>query len=210
MAASDLTTLSAVKTLLALTDTSQDAAITNAIPAASAAIRDFTNRSFGLPVATETRTYAYDRSGWLEIDDASAVTAVTLDANTLTVNFDYVLGPDRGLMVPDADRIYEWLELRPGIGISPEMGFTYNLDTIWRFPFTAPYSSVMVTATFGWADVPAPVVQAVNWTVVDFISTPQSYDDVTIATFSVRQPSAIANGIPLRAQDLLTPYRRYS
>lgn len=179
-----------------------------AVWAASAAIRAHTGRSFGLANVTETRTYTYDGSGWLDIDDASAVSAVTLDGAALIVDRDYVLGPDRGFLSADAaGPIYEWLELVPMQPMSPQMGFTYNLDRLW-WKYKHRHS-VAVTGTFGWPIVPADVQQAALWTAAYYAETMKPYQSVTVSDFSETLPASMQfTDLPDRALKLLLDYKR--
>lgn len=204
----DLVTLAEVKDLLGITDSSSDTRLGVAIDAASAAIRAYTERGIGLATVTTTKTYAYDNSGWLEIEDATAVTSVVLDGTALTVSLDYVLGPDRGYLTPDAPLVYEWIELRPGMGQSPYMGFERNLDTLLIFGRRARFSTVEVTGDFGFPSVPWDVKQAALWTVVEFVTIPEPFSEGTINTYSFNQEKAMTDAIPPRAKELLAPYRR--
>lgn len=209
----DLITADELKPFLkiALDDTSQDDHLAFIIEATSAAIRTFTGRNFAGSDNTTTITYKYDLSGWIEIDDASEVTQVTLEGTVLLPDYDYVLGPDRGYLTPDSAAIYEWIELTPGFGQSPEMGFTRNADTLWKFGRRKRYYNLAVTGTFGWPTVPPDVKQAAIWTAVEFYTSPSPRTTETIAGYSVSQDSnALTNAIPRRAQELLLPFKRFS
>lgn len=211
---SDLVTLSQVKSFLVITDSTQDTRLAAAITAASAAIRSYTGRDMSSSSSPSpgTITYGYDRSGWLDIDDCTAITAVTLDGSALTLNQTYTPGPDRGLTTPDGGNVYTWLELVPGINMSPEMGFAWNLDMLYLYGLGfQQYSAVAVTATFGWATVPADVVQAALWTVAEFAaSPPEGFTHLGIDSYNVSQAAgAQQRAIPDRARDLLAPYRSF-
>lgn len=208
-ATDDLVSLEQLKAMLGVDHNQDDARLYLALWVASAAVRSFTNRSFARANQTTTRTYQYDGSGWLEIDDASAITAVVLDGVTLSADYDFSLGPDRGVMTPDGGAIYEWIELRPGMGQSPEMGFERNLDTLWLFGTRRRYAAAAVTGTFGWPQVPADVQEAAILTASALVETPEGpFDSRAIDSYSYSQGSAGRDAIPPRAKELLSPYRR--
>ena len=190
-----------------LDETDQDAKLAQAAREASAAVRAYTERNFASPSLPATKAYAYDGSGWLDIDDASAITSVMLDGTTLTAGYDYTLGPDRPL-TPDSPLVYQWIEVRPGMGQSPEMGFERNLDTLAVYGIRQRYSTVEVTGTFGWPTIPEDVRRATKWVAIEFVTLPQPYTQATIGSFSVDQGRAMNEAIPTRAKELLAPYRR--
>lgn len=214
MALPDLVTLTQAKAFLGITDTASDAKLALAISGASAAIRSYTGRAFGQAAAIATNTYAYDRSGWLDIDDCTLITAVTLDSTALVLNQTYTAGPDRGYLTPDGGSVYEWLEVVPGYAMSPAMGFTYNLDTFQLYGLVGlaqQYSSVAVTATFGYPSVPPDVVQAALITTGTLAATSTDpYQHVAISSYAVTKDGTASNkAIASQALDLLAPYRRF-
>jgi len=187
--------------------TGSNAKLDQAITNASYAIRAYTERHFAEAGSTSTRTFLYDGSGFLTIDDASSVTVVKLDNQTLTQNLDWLAMPDRGIYTPDVQGVYEWLELPSYREESPQMGFMYNLDTLWwRYK---RHHTVDVTGTWGWATVPGDVQQAAIWTAAYFAETPKPYISQTISDYSVTTMQDAPNdAIPERAKALLNPYRR--
>lgn len=208
----ELTTLAAVKTFLGILDTTQDAKLTASITAASVAIRSYTGRDFAAPIVTGTKTYAYDRSGWLDIDDCFNITAVSMDGSLLTNNSTYTAGPDRGFTTPDGGSIYNWLELIPWIGMSPEMGFTRNLDMLWLYggSFQNQYSAVAVTADFGWPVVPADVAQAAMIAATSFAAAANDlYNHIAISSYAVTKDPGTGQALSAQVKDLLSPYRRF-
>lgn len=176
------------------------------LAAASQAIADWTSRDFLVEEAVDTITYQYDGAGILEFNDASAVTAVAIEDGATLPATTYVLHQQNGM--------FTWVELPDTLGalpISPEMGFTYNLDRLAsRFP--AQLVNIDITATFGWAEVPNTIAMAAYWTVYDWIKRPDS--DLTgeaIASFSRQWAQTTADSgpaLPSRVRDLLQNYRR--
>jgi hypothetical protein len=205
------------------TDTRDDEQIKVLIKAASAAVVSFTERDFGVDSVTEERTYPYDGDGFLDIDDASLVTDVKL---VVPHADDYLLSTDDWTAAParrDDSPVYYYIVLpryAGGLGFSPAMGFTRNLDVLaaeGRLGYPTSVS-MKVTATWGWPDVPDDVKLAVVWTIQDWMSrSDQGSEALTaeaIADFSRSwggrsggtQMPALA--IPNRARDILSAYQR--
>jgi hypothetical protein len=201
-------------------DTTNDDKITASIPFASAAVLNYTERDFGAPVTTEQRTFVYDGSGYVDIDDAQAITTVTLSvpgAADLALESDqWTAGPPRR----DDSPMFYYLELYTGWGlrgISPEMGFTRNVDVLYaegRFLYARP--TVKVDATWGWSTIPEDVKIAVAWTIAEWNSRP-SGEGVTAEaivdysrSYGGRTAGAAAPllAIPNRARDLLAHYAK--
>lgn len=201
----DLLTLADYKTIAGITGSTQDTQITAVIPAASQAIRSYTDRDFASTEVTEDRDYLYDWSGFLSIDDASAVNSVSLAGSTL--------GTNAWLAQPAGGPIYTWIEL-PQRGLSPEMGFTYNLDVFLRERGTQAVT-VTVNADWGWPDVPADVKLAAVWTVSEFLreSSPsgavasESVAEVA-RSYALAQAQGRPESIPVRAREVLDQYRK--
>lgn len=183
---------------------------TSAISAASAAVRAYTDRDFTLNasgVAT-SRTFEYDDSGYIDIDDAQAVTTVAIifpyNAPTMTLNgnqfqalpFDGPVKDNIIIYYPDFAR-----------GMSREMGFTWNLDT-YDGPMGGPPPVVDVTAVWGWAEIPEDVQMATIWIASAFSEDDRSITSENIDSFGRSYSTAPPSAIPLRARDLLDQYRR--
>lgn len=216
----DLISLAELRTALGIdpTDTRRDEQYTQAITFATRAIRNYTDRDFATAQVTEERTFEYDGSGYLDIDDAQTITAVSLT----TYGFpDTSLTGDQWVAMPqkrDDSPVFYYLIMPGGVRAgSPEMGFTRNLDIAYmegRLP-TMP-RLVKVTGTWGWPEVPEDVKQAAIWTVQDWTSkaTPAGGEALTaeaIEGFSRswgnRAGSATQSlAIPNRARDLLIQY----
>lgn len=213
----DLISLSDYRTLSNIdpTDTRNDAQLTALIPMASSAVLAFAERDFGAPQVIEDRTFDYDGSGFLDIDDASSVTAV---------KFTYPYG------TPITLDSYSWRAM-PGPVVfyyvvlpgytgsivgSPEMGFRNNLDVYarerrsWSLP-----DQVTVSAIWGWPIVPDDVKMAVVWTLQEWMARPSGEGITAEAiegwsrSWGTRSgASAAALAIPERARDLLAAYAK--
>lgn len=217
MAADPIIDLSEYKELLGIQsgDTRNDAQIEALLPAVSRAVRTFTGRSFVLTDGTSsTRTYLYDGSGFLDIDDCSVVTAVTTDAGVVGQTF--TMDTTQYTVMPQDDSdVYYYLVVNGGpFGISPEMGFTYNLDTIGIKPKDPMIS---VTAQWGWPEMPDDVRLATALSAAEMLSKgPGSQSDGLTAeaiegwsrSWGGRTGAMAAMAIPNRARDLLANYQR--
>lgn len=221
MAAADLITLTELRTFLGIdpTDTRDDAMYGALIPAASQVIRNYTGRDFGSEVVTEQRTYDYDGSGFLDIDDADEITEVAFVVPNAE---DYVLAPDAWRPMPvrrDDAPVHTYISIyaSPWAFGSPEMGFTRNLDVLAAEGRLAGYTSLAkVTGTWGWPDVPEDVKLATYWTIKDWKNTASS-EGLTaeaIEGFSRSWGSRTGVGgspalaIPNKARDILANYQK--
>lgn len=202
-----------------LTDTRKDALYTSAIIGASQVILNFSDRDFGVTEVTETRSFEYDGSGYLDIDDAVDITAVSFTVpNSPDIALDplqWTGQPFRSLRSP----VYTGIVL-PTFGpqyhgMSPQMGFTRNLDLLareGRLPGSIP-SVVKVTGTFGWPSVPEDVKLATVWTIQDWLAAPKAANLTaeSIEGFSRawgRIGGQESRAIPSRALDILAQYDR--
>lgn len=206
-----LVTLSELKTALdiAVTDTDEDAKLTAILESVTTLVQNYTGRNFVDNPASSSRSFLYDGSGFLEIDDCTVVTAVTMDGLTLSANTDYIAQPYNG-------PTFTWLDLTPFNGQSWAMGFTRNLDTpLGRRRLVNRSATVVVTADWGWPAVPADVKQAAIWTAAAM----RDSDDGDIASESIANYSVTHNvgfageggasdAIPLRARKILDLYYR--
>jgi hypothetical protein len=202
------------------TDTRNDAQWTQWLSFVSAAIRSLTERDFGAPIVTEQRTFEYDGSGYLDIDDASAITAVTL---SYPYSADIILSADEWTAKPTRrdDAPVFWYIAMPGyVGAtagSPEMGFERNLDVYARerAGLVTP-SLVKVDATWGWPVIPGDVKMAAIWTMQEWISRPSGEGLTSEAIEGWSRSwagrggtSAAALAVPARALDILANYTKF-
>jgi hypothetical protein len=210
--ATDLITLAEFKTAMGVAagdvDPTRDARYQQSIDQASTAVSTYTDRDFATATVTEQRSFEYDGSGFVDIDDCSNITAVTYSISgydTLIPTFEWRGEPYGGavftyLVVPN------W-----GPRFSPEMGFTSNIDVLYREGrFTGLGPTVKVDGTWGWTDVPDDVKRAVIWTAVSMADNPEPYISESIADYSHTSEARglTEDAIPGRAKDLLAPYMR--
>lgn len=190
----------------------EDAKHSLAIASASSLIRNYTGLQFDVsgssPVASPRR-YEYDGSGFLDIDECQAITSVTTESGYSGMPASVVnLSVNEWSAYPLNGPVKLWLRLAEnyyGVG-SPEMGFTYNLDTLaYKYPFKP--NIITVTATWGWATIPDDVQQAVIWTALNLAESPRPYTQESIENYSrTRGASDTEEPIPLRAQAILQNY----
>jgi hypothetical protein len=181
----------------------------SSIRAASAAVRAYTDRDFNLNTSrtAKVRTFEYDESGYIDIDDCQSVTAVRITfpyggmPQTLTTD-QWALMPYDG-EVKDNLVIYSPLSY----GMSREMGFTWNLDT-YDGPMGGAPPYVEVTAVWGWAAIPEDVQQATVWTSAAFAEDARQVTSESIEGFSRSMNVLAPTALPLRARDLLDQYRK--
>src|SRR4051794_16344305 len=113
----DLITLESLRNLLGydVTDTRDDLRYTALIPLASQAVRSYTERDFGAPLVTEERTFEYDGSGYLDVDDADAITAVKIVVPHST---DFEVSEDAWVPLPrrrDDSPVYQYIWVATGV-----------------------------------------------------------------------------------------------
>jgi hypothetical protein len=218
----DLITLTEYKELLGLpaqTDP-DDAQVTALLPAASRSIRKFTDRQFEVAGTPATRTFQYDGGNILDIDDATAITAVTSDLGYVNPSGLYTLSESEWTAMPyretpDDDPYYYIVVATVRLPASPEMGFERNLDTLGYLP---KLPTINITASWGWPVVPADVKLAAALTVQSLMkSSKQSsggggaLTSEAIAGYARSWQPPDPNSllaIPNRARDLLLPYQR--
>ena len=214
----DILTLEEYKAFSGITNTKNDAKYTANLPAVSLAVSMFTGRDFSAPQVTEERSFEYDTSGYLDIDDAQSITAIKATIPWSTS--DYTFSEDEWYAQParrDDSPVYWYIAL-PGFpaGGSPEMGFKQNADVMYREGrWRGKPTLIKVTATWGWPFVPADVKMAAKWTMDDWIARrPETAGAAeAIESFSRnfaggRMGEAVAWAIPMRARDLLAAYTK--
>lgn len=212
----DLITLSEYKALQGIQagDDRNDVQISALLPAASRAVRTYTGRQFeaNTGVAT-TRTFQHDGSEMLDIDDCTAITSLSTDGG-VPGNL-HELSSDQWTAMPQDDSevfYYVLLQGGPYLGMSPEMGFTYNLD---RYELNARNPMISVTATWGWPSVPDDVKLAVAITVGEMVASPGKAEGMTAEaiegwsrSWGGRNAGLPSMAVPNRARDLLVGYQR--
>ncbi len=180
------------------------------IKSASAAVRAYTQRDFTVNTSrtAKVRTFEYDDSGYVDIDDAQTISSVSVifpySAPTYTLRTEmWQALPYDG---PVFDNIVLYGPINYG-GISPEMGFTWNLDR-YEGNFGGPPPAIEVTAVWGWPEIPEDVQQATIWTSAAFAEDARQVTSESIEGFSRSMNVLAPTALPLRARDLLDQYKR--
>jgi hypothetical protein len=211
----DLITLTEYKNFagIPLSDTRQDAKLNAMIPAASLAVRNYTDREFAISTGiASTRTYPYDGSGILDIQDCVNIVSISTDAGVPGTT--YTLDPLEWQQMPPTAPINNYVLILGGpFGSrwSGEMGFVRNLDN-YEFALRIPIMSV--TATWGWPAIPEDVKLATYWTVNETVNRPsgEALQSEAIEGYarSWGRGGGVETGlaIPSRSRDLLTPYQQ--
>ena len=198
-------------------DTRDDTQITALLEPISKAIETYTGRSFAVSERRTTRrSFQYDGSGFLDIDDCTYVTTV----EAVIPNADnYVLDAQEWTPAPHGGPTYYYIVMHGGISpwsISPEMGFKRNLDKYPPSRFENPM--VNVTATWGWPSVPHDVKLATALTIKQFLTSQGGGAAEGLSAEAIEgwsrswggrtAPGMTALAIPNRARDLLVAYQR--
>jgi hypothetical protein len=150
------TDLTTIKDYLAITVSTYDTQLSNAVNAASRAVDGYCGQRFWLDAGTVTRYYRPINGVTCETDPISTTTGLTVAVDLtgygnydipLTYNTDYVLEPQNALLDYPA---------------RPYREITLVLGTRAYFPPSnnTRRPAVKVTATFGWPAIPDDVVQA--------------------------------------------------
>lgn len=181
-----------------------------AITAASSLVRSYTSLRFELSENTppSDRQFEYDGSGFLDIDEAVAVNSVSQTGGYEGAQTWNLSSYNWGAY-PLNSPVKFWLQLPQDFvsgAISPEMGFTYNLDTLW-YKYAQRPSIVTVNANWGWPKIPEDVQQAVVWTAQHISGTNEPYTSKSIEGYSVTR-GAMDDGdsLPDRVKAALAPY----
>lgn len=189
----------------------KDAQYSAAIVAASDLIRSYTSMNFDLfdeLADPEPRVFEYDGSGYLDIDEATTVVSVTHQAGYEGAQI-VTISPFQWGAYPLNASVKYWLQLPQDLGLygmSPEMGFTYNLDTLFYKYQTRP-SLVTVTANWGWPMIPEDIQQATVWTAMSIAETSKPYTSESIEGYSrTRGAADDGEALPERAKAALAPY----
>jgi hypothetical protein len=209
--AAPLITLSEYRTLAGTdaSDTRDDAQVTALLAGASQAIRNYTGRSFEVAAGSPTaRTFLYDGSGILDTDDFVALNAITTDYGI--VGNTYSFTAEEYTLMPQGMPPYYWIVLHSAVfGLSPEMGFTRNLD---QYEFSGREPIITVTASWGWPAIPDDVKLAAAWTIQDVMRTPQGPTSESIEGYArswgTQGQAFPMLAVPNRARDLLASYQR--
>jgi hypothetical protein len=148
-------TLSELKDRLGITDTTDDARLTNALATASRGIEKCTHRQFNDAGSVSARVFEPDDTRCAQVDDFSTTTGLVVETDpafskaygTVWTTSDYLLKPLNNI-------------------VDGEPGWPYwRIDAISGLYFPIPCSlgntaTVRVTARWGWTAVPAGVKEA--------------------------------------------------
>lgn len=218
-----LVTLTDYKRAIGETNAANDTFHQDALDAATSAVLNYTDRDFGTALAVGNKSYWYNGSGILDIDDADTVNTVTFQNSTALPGEAWIAKTEG----PPTVVVYTYLELpvidwgARSVESFAVMGFTRNLDQwLTRNPTTREINTT-VNANFGWPTVPKDVQRATIWTARDFeeISptggeggdlASESIAEVSRAWFSAQSQAPSEEAIPSRARGLLDVYRRRS
>jgi hypothetical protein len=149
-------TLALLKTRLGITNTNDDTALTNALSAASRAIEGCCGRQFNDAGSATARVYYPDDLANIIVDDFST-------ASNLVVAADYSNGTVYGTTIASTN--YQLEPLNGVVDGTTGWPF-YRIRAIqtwyplWLTTLGYPRASVQITAQWGWAAVPTPVVEA--------------------------------------------------
>lgn len=211
----DLITLARLKIALGIdpADTTDDDRLGAAVSAASQLIRTYTDREFDVNTggSSSVRSFEYDGSGYLDIDDAQSITAVEVVPVGYTTGTPVNSGD--WTAYPFSGPVFYWIRIpaSPWHWGSPAMGFTRNLDQLDYWPYGGS-SIARVTAVWGWPEIPADVQQATVWTALNLSDNPHLYQSESIAAYSRTYSTGGGFGeqpdtaIPQKAQFALAPY----
>ncbi len=149
-------TLAQLKTRLTITDTNDDAALTSALDAASRAIEGACGRQFNDAGSATARVYYPDDLASIVVDDFSTTSGLIVAA-------DFSNGTTYGTIISSTN--YQLEPLNGVVDGTPGWPF-YRIKAIqtwyplWLATVGFPRASVQITAQWGWASVPAAVVEA--------------------------------------------------
>ena len=157
-----------------------DPVVQAAIDAAEEAIANRCGRAFVVASASTTRVFVPTYgSSEIDIDDATAVTVVAENGATIT-STDYQLEPVNGRDMAGNTVPYSRIRL---------LGLTFAPDYAGK-------ASVSVTATFGWAALPARYTEAVKILAADILDAADVRNGVIgfsdYASFRVRDNGTVA------------------
>lgn len=207
----DILSLSAYKSLRGIDagDMTRDAGLEIAIDAAEDTILRETGRDFTAAETTSTKTYQYNGSGVLAIDDVVTITELTADGSAV--------GDDAWTLGGPNGPPWCLILFNGPVHGSPQMGFSRNLDTLYNCWWRRE-STIAITGTWGWPGAaPASVVMAATYLVDEF--APKHPGDASglaaesIESYSVVYQSAEADQtgaevLPPRVAQLLSPFIR--
>lgn len=149
-------TLALLKTRLGITDTNDDVALTNALAVATLNIEGVCGRQFNDAGSATARVYYPDSLTQVTVDDFSTTSGLIVAADfsnaglyaTIIAAANYQLEPLNGII--DGTPGWPYYRIRA----------IQTWFPIWYTSIGDPRTSIQITARWGWATVPANVVEA--------------------------------------------------
>lgn len=170
------------------TGVANDTRLQAALDAGHQSVFDHLGRVIEIASGSTTRRYTPDDDLLLDIHDATAVTVVAENGVTIAAS-GYQLEPLDTFNI--AGTVWPYWQIR-------------RIGGCWSTPATFGQATISVTATFGWAAAPTPVVECIKMIAKDIASARELRGDVggfgEFGVVRVRQNSQIAG--------MLMPYRR--
>ena len=175
------------------TGTANDDRLQAALDSAEVAVNKHCGRSFAVASGSTARVYSPPSPTHkvLSIHDCTGITSVVENTTTLAAGTDYVALPRNGMMWDGATVPYDAIE-RIGDG------------RYWYYAQGA--TAVTVTAAWGWAATPAPVIEATKLLAKD-LAKAREVDYGDVAAFGEFGAVRIRSNPQVAA--LLAPYRRF-
>src|SRR5438067_2223334 len=158
-------TLAELKAYIGISDTVDDAQLTDALNTASRAVESHCDRQFNAATTATARIYRPDDYLWTSVDDFSTTTGLVIATDedfdgvfeTPWAASDYELDPLNGIVAGETG--WPFSKIRAVSGrFFPRPGYFYPIAPN-GYP-TYRRSTLQVTAQWGWATVPAAVKQA--------------------------------------------------
>lgn len=170
-----------LKDRLKIDDEGDDTEITSAVDAASRAVNRFCHRQFQKTDTPSARTKPTTGDGLLLVDDFHTTTGLVVDGIAYSAD-DFDLEPENGV-------------------VDGEPGWPF-----WRIYGDGLSGRVEVTAAWGWAEVPSPVVEATYMTAIEIFKM----RDAPFGIQGMAEFGLIRIRENARTNSLLNPYRRHA
>lgn len=172
------------------TATADDSEIEAALNAAESQLDIACQRRFEVaPVTPSARVYVPNDRTLLRIHDAVAVTAISNDGDALTAG-DYQLEPLNGISWAGDARPYDQIRL---LGTNE-----------WDFGDYDGKATISVTARWGWAAIPAPIVEACKILAKDILGN----RDVRFGLVAVTDAAGVSARTNPVVRSTIEQYRR--
>lgn len=170
-----------LKDRLGIDDDADDPELTSAADAASRAVNRFCHRQFQKADAPTARVYPTTGGGLLLVDDFHTTDGLVVDGAAYSAG-THELEPENGI-------------------VDGEPGWPF-----WRIYASGLSGRVTVTAAWGWAAVPPPVVEATYMTAIEIFKM----RDAPFGIQGMAEFGLIRIRENARTNSLLNPYRRHA